>query len=85
MIPSAAAGAGWRRRLADLLEAPRMQGALIALILVNAAVLGLETSPSVMARWGGLLVRIDTAILAVFVVEIALRLVARGPRFFRGA
>jgi voltage-gated sodium channel len=83
MIPSAAAGAGWRRRLADLLEAPRMQGALIALILVNAAVLGLETSPSVMARWGGLLVRIDTAILAVFVVEIALRLVARGPRFFR--
>ena len=83
MMPSAAAGAGWRRRLADLLEAPRMQGALIALILVNAAVLGLETSPSVMARWGGLLVRIDTAILAVFVVEIALRLVARGPRFFR--
>ena len=83
MIPYAAAGAGWRRRLADLLEAPRMQGALIALILVNAAVLGLETSPSVMARWGGLLVRIDTAILAVFVVEIALRLVARGPRFFR--
>lgn len=83
MIPSAAAGAGWRRRLADLLEAPRMQGALIALILVNAAVLGLETSPSVMARWGELLVRIDTAILAVFVVEIALRLVARGPRFFR--
>lgn len=60
-----------------------MQGALIALILANAAVLGLETSPSVMARWGGLLVRIDTAILAVFVVEIALRLVARGPRFFR--
>ena len=84
-IPSAraSAGAGWRRRLADLLEAPRMQGALIALILINAAVLGLETSPSAMARWGELLVRIDTAILAVFVVEIALRLVARGPRFFR--
>lgn len=60
-----------------------MQGALIALILANAAVLGLETSPSAMARWGELLVRIDTAILAVFVVEIALRLVARGPRFFR--
>jgi len=80
-IPSARAG--WRRRLADLLEAPRVQGALIALILVNAAVLGLETSPSAMARWGALLVRIDTAILAVFVVEIALRLVARGPRFFR--
>jgi voltage-gated sodium channel len=82
-ISSARAGAGWRRRLADLLEAPRMQGALIALILANAAVLGLETSPSAMARWGELLVRIDTAILAVFVVEIALRLVARGPRFFR--
>ncbi|MCM5571528.1 ion transporter [Burkholderiaceae bacterium FT117] len=80
---SASPGAGWRRRLAARLEAPRVQGALIALILFNAAVLGLETSASVMARWGELLQRIDAAILAVFVVEIALRLVAHGARFFR--
>src|SRR5690606_35730877 len=51
--------------------------------LVNAAVLGLETSPWVMSRWGELLVRVDAAILSVFVVEIALRLVAHGPRVFR--
>jgi len=76
-------GAGWRLRLAARIEAPRAQAALIVLILVNAAVLGLETSASIMATWGGLLTTVDTVILAIFVVEIALRLLAHGARFFR--
>jgi len=76
-------GAGWRLRLAARIEAPRMQAALIVLILVNAAVLGLETSASIMASWGGLLTTVDSVILAIFVVEIALRLLAHGARFFR--
>jgi voltage-gated sodium channel len=73
----------WRVRLAARIETPPMQHALIVLILINAAILGLETVPSVMAEWGSLLMRLDQAILAIFVVEIALRLVAHGPRFFR--
>lgn len=73
----------WRAGLARFVERPRVQHALIALILVNAAILGLETSPATMARWGGLLVAADHAILGIFVVEIALRLLAHGPRFFR--
>ncbi len=73
----------WRARLAERIERPPVQRVLIALILLNAAILGLETSPSVMARWGGVLTALDQAILAVFVVEIALRLVGRGWRFFR--
>jgi voltage-gated sodium channel len=75
--------ADWRARLAERIERPPMQRVLIALILLNAVILGLETSPSVMARWGGVLTALDQAILAVFVVEIALRLVGRGWRFFR--
>lgn len=75
--------AGWRTRLAARIEAPRAQAALIVLILVNAAVLGLETSASIMATWGGLLTTADTVILGIFVVEIALRLLAHGARFFR--
>jgi voltage-gated sodium channel len=74
---------GWRQRLASRIESPRAQAVLIALILVNAAVLGLETSPSIMATWGGLLLGLDAAILAVFVVEIGLRLAVHGARFFR--
>ena len=52
------------------------------LILLNALILGLETYPSVMARVGPLLLALDGAILAVFVVEIALRIAAHGRRFF---
>ena len=72
-----------RRRVAEWVEAPRVQHALIALILVNAAVLGLETFPDVRARWGAWLGALDQAILAVFVLEIALRFYAHRLAFFR--
>ena len=73
----------WRQRLKAGLEMPRVQRSLVALILVNAAILGLETSSQVMERWGPWLIAADRAILAVFVVEIALRLVAHRLSFFR--
>jgi hypothetical protein len=53
------------------------------LILLNAALLGLETSAGAMAAAGGLIVGLDRAILAVFVVEIALRLYAHRAAFWR--
>ncbi len=73
----------WRLRLADWLEQPALQRLLIGLILLNAAVLGLETSRSIMEAWGSWLVAVDRAILAIFVVEIALRLLAHRLAFFR--
>ncbi len=76
-------GAGWRHRLAALLELPSVQHALIGLILINAVILGMETSPALMADWGTWLNIADKAILAIFVVEIALRLIAHGLRYFR--
>ena len=69
--------------LATWLETPLVQRSLIALILLNAVILGLETSPSLMADWGPWLIAADRAILAVFVVEIALRLVAHRFKYFR--
>jgi len=80
---TAATAPGWRERLAAWLELPRVQNTVLALIIVNAVVLGLETSPSLMAAWGGLLTGLDRVILAVFVVEIALRIVAHRGAFFR--
>ena len=74
---------GWRGRLANWIESPRVQTALIALILVNTAILGLETSPAIMAQWGTVLVTADRAILAVFVVEVGLRLAVWRGSFFR--
>ena len=73
----------WRATLGAWLDRPRVQNTLIALIVVNAIVLGLETSAAIMERWGTLLTALDRFILAIFVVEIALRIAVHRLRFFR--
>lgn len=65
------------------MENRRVQNLIIALILVNAVLLGLETSPSVMAAAGQFIIGLDRAILAVFVAEIALRLFVQRTAFWR--
>lgn len=77
--------APWRRRLGEWVESTPIQRLIIVVILVNAVVLGLETSPQMMDAAGGPLMTIDTICLAIFVVEIGLKLVAYGWRFFRDA
>jgi voltage-gated sodium channel len=49
----------------------------------NAIILGMETSDTLMANWGPLILALDRACLSIFVIEIALKLLALGPRFFR--
>jgi voltage-gated sodium channel len=78
-----AKAAGWRDRLGRLVEGRLVTRFIVALIIANAIILGLETSPAVMARIGPVLVALNGFILGVFVVEIALKLIAFGPRFFR--
>jgi voltage-gated sodium channel len=82
--PGAAVEApGWRGRLAAWLTRPRVQNTIMVLIVINAVILGLETDADLMAAWGPWLVAADQAILAVFVVEIALRIAAHRLAFFR--
>ncbi len=69
--------------LKALIEAPRFERAVMALIIINAVTLGLETSDTVMARFGSLLIIVDKLILAVFVAEIAAKLVVYRLEFFR--
>jgi len=84
MTPVApASAAGWQDRLRAFIDRPATQRTILALILVNAVILGLETSPSLMAAHGPLLVVLDQAILGVFVVEIAARLLVHRLAFFR--
>jgi voltage-gated sodium channel len=73
---------GWRARLAALVEGEPFQRAITILIVINAITLGLETWDGAVERWGEILAVVDTVILAVFVVEIALRIAAHGWRFF---
>ncbi len=78
----AAVVAGWRERLEGFVTAPPFERFIIAVILFNAVTLGLETVPWAMGRFGPLLLTLDRMALAIFVVEISLKLVAMGPRFF---
>lgn len=73
----------WRRRLADIAESAPVQRFVTALIVVNAVTLGLETAPSVMARFGFWLEWIDHIILWVFVAELAAKMIGRGLAFYR--
>ncbi len=74
---------GWRAQLGRWIAQTSVERLLIVLILVNALILGLETFPAMMDRYGGVLKTLDTLILVVFVIELTLRIVAHGTRFFR--
>jgi voltage-gated sodium channel len=82
-LTAADTGGDFRARAARLALHPLFQRAIVALVLLNAVTLGLETSASVMERWGGLLHAFDKAILLVFTAEILLRIYAFRSRFFR--
>ena len=69
--------------LRALLASRRTEQAITVLIVLNAIILGLETSDTVMASWGGWLLWADRILLTVFVIEIAARLVAHRLAFFR--
>ena len=72
-----------RTRLAATLESARVSNFIIAVIIVNAITLGLETSQAAMDFAGPVIVLIDRLCLTIFVVEIILKLIAYGGRFFR--
>ena len=73
----------FRARLSAHLDRPLFQNFVIAVIVVNAITLGMETSKTLMAAAGPLILAIDRICLAIFTVEIAAKLFARGPAFFR--
>ena len=72
-----------QHKLRTILEDRRVMNAIMAVILFNAILLGLETHPSVMDRFGWLIRALDVACLTVFVVELVAKIVAYRGRFFR--
>lgn len=72
-----------REKVGDWLERPWVRNVIIGVILFNAVILGLETSQTVMAQAGGLILTLDMICLAIFVAEIAAKLYAHSLRFFR--
>ena len=77
--------ATWRDRIEQFITHHVVQNFLVFLIVVNAAILGIETNHNVMDAWGHELFLLDHTILAIFILEIVLLIAARGFSFFKDA
>ena len=69
-----------------LVNTPAFDRVIIGLILINGLILGLETSPSLVEKFGNLFHLGNHLILAVFILEALLKMTAVAPqvdRYFR--
>ncbi len=73
----------FQTKLRLVLQKPIVDRFIMGLIAFNAVTLGLETSDWVMSRAGSLLLGLDRIILAVFVIELAARMIADFRGFWR--
>lgn len=73
----------WRARLATWIESPRIQWTTTAIILINAVLMGMETSKGLMQDYGPSLKLLDKLCLAYFVGEIAIKLAVYRLSFWR--
>lgn len=69
-------------KLKKFIESTQVRNFIFGVIIFNAIILGLETSTTVMSKFGGLIQALDKICLLIFVVELALKLVAYRFRFF---
>lgn len=69
--------------LNSVVDAAWFRNTIIVVIILNAVVLGLETSSWMTARFGALITLIDHVCLAIFVVEIVIKLAVYRLRFFK--
>lgn len=71
------------QKIKTMIESAWFQNAIMAVIVMNAVVIGLETSAGVMAAVGSILVVLDQIAITIFVVEILLKLLVYRFTFFR--
>ncbi len=64
----------------NLTESKGFQNFIVFVILLNAVIIGMETYPGLAQRWGGVLGFLDALCLSIFVIEIALKIIACGKR-----
>ena len=75
--------ASYRMKTGTWVESRPVQNFIIALIVINAVTLGMETSSALMQQYGPVLFFVDRLVLGIFVIEILTKLFAFGWRFFR--
>lgn len=71
------------QKIKIMIESIWFQNAIMAVIVINAIVIGLETSTDAMAAVGPILIALDQIAIVIFVVEILLKLLVYRLQFFR--
>ncbi|MBX7257704.1 MAG: ion transporter [Candidatus Hydrogenedentes bacterium] len=59
------------------------QRTILVIIILNAVLIGIETSDDLMSRYGALFHALNALVQVIFVVEISIRLTAHAPRVWR--
>ncbi|MFT7057562.1 MAG: voltage-gated sodium channel [Pseudorhodobacter sp.] len=72
-----------RQKVGVLISSSFTQKFIIAVIMVNAVLLGLDTSETVMAKIGPVVGFLDTVCLTIFIIEMSMKLFAQDIRFFK--
>ncbi len=75
--------APWKQKISRFITHRFVQNGIVALIVLNAALLGMETSSTVVEKFGHELILIDHVILGVFILEIVLLMTIKGLGFFK--
>lgn len=83
MTDSSTLNNSFRDRLCAFVDGARFNNVIIAIIVLNAGVLGMQTSDALVAKYGELLDVVDQIFLTIFVVELAMRMVAYGTGFVK--
>jgi voltage-gated sodium channel len=65
------------------LDSPKVKNTILAVIVFNAVILGLETSQAAMNIAGGLILLADRLCLGFFITELSLKIYAQRLRFFK--
>ncbi|MAN79223.1 MAG: hypothetical protein CMM77_17080 [Rhodospirillaceae bacterium] len=75
--------AGWRGHLIDLVDGTGFRTTVVVIIVLNAIILGLQTTEEVNGAHLHILHSLDDYALGFFVVELSLRMLAHRGAFFR--
>jgi len=71
------------KRLGRLVDSNEFQYGILAVIVLAALLVGIETSPELVAQHGALLHGLDALVLWVFVAEATLKIIRHGRRGYR--
>ncbi len=71
------------KKIKSLVETAWFQNFILIVIAINAVIMGLQTSPEIEAAIGPVLVVLDYICLGIFIIEILLKLLAYGIKFFK--